>query len=292
MTVLRVATLNLAIHVRFDTRLAEIVAWLERVDPDVLMLQEVSFTDDGSWAGTIANEIGYSAVTAAGRMNTPWELVFGNAILSRWPISEHRSLPLPFGVPQAFAGLGSDPIGPDALFARTAGLDVVCVHLEPQPALSRILEQQVVLIERTLRTLRNASSPLPALIGGDFNCRPESSSIRYLSGLCSLDGDSTYYQDAFAIAGTGPGYTLDVANPLAARIMVPSQRIDYLFVGENFAFNDFAGGPGGGTGKVVAAELFAQQPITGKLFASDHFGVFADIAWPKRDDDLRAAGVH
>lgn len=58
MSVLRVATLNLAIHVRFETRLSEILAWLRRVDPDVLCLQEVSFTVDGNWAAMIAERSG------------------------------------------------------------------------------------------------------------------------------------------------------------------------------------------------------------------------------------------
>jgi len=58
---------------------------------------------------------------------------------------------------------------------------------------------------------------VPPLLAGDFDATPDNSSIRFLTGLQSLEGVSTYWLDAFAVAGDGsPGYTWSTDNPYAA----------------------------------------------------------------------------
>jgi endonuclease/exonuclease/phosphatase family metal-dependent hydrolase len=69
------------------------------------------------------------------------------------------------------------------------------------------------------------------------------------------------------------GATNDPANDLYASLNLPPKRIDYVFVGDPFLR------PGGG-GRVMSATLVFNERKTG-TFASDHYGLSVDIAWPE-----------
>ena len=73
----------------WEARLPLIVDELRRVDADVVALQEVWITDEGSSSRHIASELGYGHVEAALAEMSPGVL-FGNAVLSRWPITENE----------------------------------------------------------------------------------------------------------------------------------------------------------------------------------------------------------
>ena len=58
------------------------------------------------------------------------------------------------------------------------------------------------------------AAPIGPVVAGDFNAEPDSSAVRYLSGLAALDGASTYLQDAWRLAGDGgPGITWSNRQP-------------------------------------------------------------------------------
>jgi endonuclease/exonuclease/phosphatase family metal-dependent hydrolase len=118
--------------------------------------------------------------------------------------------------------------------------------------------------------------PLPTIIAGDLNAGPEAASIRYLSGLQSLNGRGVHYHDAWTVAGDGPGHTWTVDNPLAAaeieRVIGQSghrRRIDYVFVGSAHAHPV-------AQARIVSAHLVADRPVGG-IWLSDHAGVLADL---------------
>jgi endonuclease/exonuclease/phosphatase family metal-dependent hydrolase len=70
---------------------------------------------------------------------------------------------------------------------------------------------------------------MPPILCGDFNAEPDSDEIRFLCSLAPLDGRTTGYQDAWRVAGDGPGYTQDWrTNPIAAAMNVHRKRIDYV----------------------------------------------------------------
>ena len=84
----------------------------------------------------------------------------------------------------------------------------------------------------------------------------------------SLNGGSVYYQDAWRVAGgRGPGFTWDNRNPYAHIVREPDRRIDYVFAGWRHD----------GKGRVESARVICDRALTG-TFASDHFGLVADIA--------------
>jgi endonuclease/exonuclease/phosphatase family metal-dependent hydrolase len=292
---LRVVQLNIGslLEPGWPERRVEIVAWLERLRPDVVCLEEVY--EDGSTpntAGWIVDEmpaVGWHWCFGGAPFDASlWPdpgLRFGSAVLSRWPIdaSEHVLLPLASGAAPAAAGVPWELV-----HARTAGLDVFACHLAaaPQDGLHR--QVQVLAIDEHIRRVRGGSDALPGIgrtrpgmppiLCGDFNAEPGSDEIRFLTSLAALDGRTTFFQDAWRVAGDGPGLTQDWrTNPIAAAMNIHRKRIDYVFVGDPFLRT-------GGAGRVLSAEVVFDVPLTGVL-ASDHAGLVVDLSWPDRPGD-------
>ena len=273
--VLRVLTLNIwNLSGGWRGRRAEIVRWLDRLSPDVVCLQEVVELADGR------NQARWLA-GAAGTGDAPYHLAygpahvaeaegwsFGNAVLSRWPIESAEVSALPY---EPKPGEEQRVL----LHARTNGLDVFCTHLNWQYADGALREQQVGAIDRVVAGRADPASPLPPILAGDFNAEPDSTEMRFLLGLTSLGGRSTYFQDAWRVAGNGgPGWTWDNRNPFAAAEHEPDRRIDYVLVGWRRP---------DGAGRVEAARVTCDRSLTGTQ-ASDHYGLAADLAtgasWP------------
>ncbi len=280
MPTLRVVQMNVGslIEPHWDRRRDEVLAWLDRLDPDVVCLQEVWQDGTGSdTAGWLVEHASADWHHRFGGFAFPPEvwpdesLRFGSAILSRWPIDHHELIPLPVDDehPDPFYRVQFE-----LLHARIAGVDVFSTHLAPPPAQAYHRVREVLFIDLTIRDRADPAAQMPAILCGDLNAEPESDEVRFLTSTAVLDGRSTYYQDAWKVAGPGgPGWTQDPANPYLAAMHLPRKRIDYVLVGDPFRR--------GGAGVVERAELAFHEPITG-TFASDHFGLVVDIAWPQR----------
>lgn len=289
--VLRVVQLNAAslLETGWNERRHEVVAWLERLEPDVVCLEEVwEHPTSDNTAGWIAAHVdGLDHWTFGGAPFDPalWadqSLLFGSAVLSRWPIdaATHHRLP---------TAPGDDPfvsqVPWELLHARTAGLDVFACHLAAAPTHGLHRQRQVLAIDEIIRSVRgdlDAVPPpgttreaMPPILCGDFNAEPGSDEIRFLTSLAALDDRTTFYQDAWRVAGDGPGYTQDWrTHPLAEGLNINRKRIDYVFVGDPYQRR-------GGGGRVVAANLAFHEPLTG-VQASDHAGLCVDVVWPQR----------
>jgi len=281
---LRVVTLNAAslLEPGWDERRHETLAWLDHLDADIVCLQEV--WRDGAGHDTAAWLVDH---TPPGRWHwvfggvpfprALWDdpsLLFGSAILSRWPIDEHHldALPADDHHPDPMHRLGFE-----LLHARTNGIDVFSTHLAPPTDQAYQRVHQVRFIDQRIKALRDPDAALPPILCGDFNAEPDSDEIRFLGALATIEGRSTFYQEAWrATAQTDPGFTWDGrTNPIAATMHLPPQRIDYVFVGDPFGRPD-------GAGLIVHAELAFHRPLTGVL-ASDHYGVLAELRWPQRE---------
>lgn len=282
-SVLRVVTLNMGSLFEPDwvNRRHEIVAWLRELDADVVCLQEVWETDteentakwivdqfdDGHWHWAF----GGPEVTVFTR---PDPIRFGSAILSRWPLEWTALDVLP---------IDQRPEAPDfyrlpmELFsARTAGVDFYSTHLSAAPAQAYHRIQQVLFIDETIRSRRRQADDVGPILCGDFNAEPGSDEIRYLMSLATIEGRSTYFQEAWHVtAQEGLGLTADPRiNKTAAYLNVPPKRIDYVFASDAFFRPN-------GAGLITHVERCFHEPRTG-VFASDHFGLMAEIGWPGR----------
>jgi endonuclease/exonuclease/phosphatase family metal-dependent hydrolase len=268
---LRVITFNVAWHLPWDDRAREIERWLAVLQPDVLLLQEN--VDDR--AVEIASFVGGHAAIGTNH----GALRYVNAVVSRWPIEEQQSIVMPMPVPDPQLNRGTEPIGADALHVRTNGMDFVSAHLAPPPKEGAIRVQQALALDDACREIGEANTAFPVVMGGDFNADPDSDEVRFLCGAATIGDRSTRYQEAWRDHGIGPGWTLDRRNPFHSRTPVPNRHVDYLFVGDPFYFSSYFGGPGQLTGMTSAASVVFNEPLTG-TFASDHFGVMADICLP------------
>jgi endonuclease/exonuclease/phosphatase family metal-dependent hydrolase len=291
--VLRVAQLNAGslLEPGWDERREVIVAWLEHLAPDIVCLQEI-WQDAGgrNTAGWIVDHMPdagwhwrFGGTTLPPGMAPDPGVRFGSAILSRWPIGDHAYHLLPF-VPDT-GDMVVEQVPWELLHVRTAGLDVFSTHLAPAPEHGLHRARQVLAIDEHIRRVRGdldtvvpfgpPREAMPPILCGDFNAEPDSDEIRFLCALTSLDRRTTDYQDAWRIAGDGPGWTQNWrTNPIAAALNVARKRIDYVFVGDPFLRK-------GGAGRIVAAELAFDASLTGRV-CSDHTGLVVDIVWPDR----------
>ena len=131
------------------------------------------------------------------------------------------------------------------------------------------------LDDETGSPFQNKTHTTQAILCGDFNAEPDSDEIRFLASLTMLDGRTTFYQDAWRVAGDGPGLTQDWrTNRIASSLNVHRKRIDYVFVVDPFLRK-------GSAGRVLSATVAFDTSLTGPL-ASDHAGLVVDIVWPSR----------
>jgi len=197
----------------------------------------------------------------------------GIAIASRWPIHAVHEVDLdvtprtaPFFASALIAEIRvPGPIGP-ILFVN---------HLpEYQPAYEYERELQTVLVARRVEALIQERE-MPVILAGDLDADAEAASIRFLLGRQSLHGISVCYRNAWDSAHPGePGDTFTPENGLMTAWDWPFRRIDHIFVRY---------GEGGGPSLAIdSCERIFDAPVNG-VWASDHFGMMAELAPPPQD---------
>jgi len=245
----------------WEKRLPMIRRGLEALSPDVVGLQEVISHEGKTQAQTIAEGLGYE--TAFGpALDLGEQVLFGNAVLSRWPIAHHEVLSLP-------TRKGEEPRS--LLFAEIESpwgkLPVFCTHLNWMFHHGIVREKQVVKIAEHVLDKAPVTGLCPILLG-DMNAEPDSTEMRFLRGLSSLEGQSTYFADTFGLVGRGPGFTFDPdCNPYAKLTREAPRRIDHIFV---------RGPDHRGRGKTKRSAVVLDEVVDG-VAASDHYGVLSTI---------------
>jgi endonuclease/exonuclease/phosphatase family metal-dependent hydrolase len=251
---IRVANLNM-LHgwPRFellDERVEHIASELARLNPDVVILQEVPFRTGVAPQAVvrIANRLGSSLVYQ--RANGYGRLIGfeeGEAVLSRFPVISwevHRLRPQPSPFERRIV-LRLE------LETDLGRLEVYNTHLSDKPRRAWLRRGQAEDLVRYIRE-SHREGELPAILGGDFNADPGSDVYQLLlrSG----------FQDAGLPAGAATCCIDDLRNPTDA----PEQRIDCLFLRGL---------------EVLEAGLLFDRPFLvqdGVLWACDHLGLFID----------------
>lgn len=265
---LKVLTLNLwNASGPWPERAKRIREWIDRLDPDLIGFQEAVHQPGFDQVADLLDGRGYhtdfveiSAYWQEGHEANAGKV--GNAIASRFPILSRAELALPEsgdGEKRAALRVVVDaPVGPT---------NFTVTHLNWKLDHGCVRERQVVPLcafaaEGSLRDV------FPPLLVGDFNAEPDSSEIRYVQGLHSLDGGSVCFVDAWRTAHSeGPGITWDNSNPWARLEREPDRRIDYVFAGLP---------PKSGLGQVLACRVVCNDERDG-IWPSDHFGVYAEL---------------
>ncbi len=252
----------------WEERLPAIVETVRRLEPDVAGLQEVWVADGTSSAHHLAEALGYH-VAVEHRLELDG-VGFGNAVLSRWPITVAEAVPLPGG-DAGGAGGGS---GDEQRFALATDIDapagrlpVFSTHLNWRYDHSHVRQQQVRVLCGAVAARRPRS--YPPVVCGDLNAEPDSEEVRMLTGKTSVPVPGFVLVDAWgaAGAGAGAGHTWSNANPYAAAEFEHERRIDYVLAGWRRA---------DGRGQAVSCRVVGDEPIDG-VWPSDHFGVLAEL---------------
>jgi endonuclease/exonuclease/phosphatase family metal-dependent hydrolase len=194
----------------------------------------------------------------------------GISIASRWPFVDVRELDLHLTSRTADFACGAllaqiqapAPIGP-----------VLFVNHFPnwQLALEYERELQAVMAARAIEDLAEKQVH-HVIVAGDLDAEPTAASIRFWTGRQSLDRLSICYRDAWeSTHPEDPGHTFTSRNPLMNSWDWPFGRIDYILVR--------CGLHGGPTLQIKDCSLAFDVPIDG-VWASDHFGVVADLEMP------------
>jgi endonuclease/exonuclease/phosphatase family metal-dependent hydrolase len=272
MTEARLKILTLNTWGRFGpwaARRALIVDGISRLAPDIIGLQEVWDDADGNLAHELVGLLGGEwHVHSAPAYEMEPGRTCGNAIVSRFPLVEAESWPLP------------EPTGDSgrnlvyAVAATPWGkLPVFVTHLSWMfhQSSARLLQLQQVRAWLTERApIQRGDAPadtLPPIFMGDLNTEPDSDEIRFLRGLLA-DAYGLYLADCFAIRGEGPGYTWHRDNTFAAREHYPNRRLDYIFVRGPDRWH---------RGEPLVARVVLDQPDANRVFPSDHYGMYAEI---------------
>lgn len=262
---LRVVTWNL--WWRFgpwQEREASIVATLRDLDPDLVALQEV--WDDG--AENQAARLG-AALGMDHAYSSRLELdgvAFGNAVLSRWPITDHEWRPLPDvdGAEERRTVLRADVDGP------RGPLQVFSTHLSWRPDHSAVRVAQAGAVARFVA--ESGPRSFPPVVCGDLNATPDADELRLLTGRTAPLDPGGVFVDAWEAAGQGPGITWDRENPHVALGFLPPRRIDYVLVG-------WPGPRSGPEGRVLACSVEGTRPTAVGPVPSDHYAVRADLRY-------------
>lgn len=272
---IRVVTLNVygPDNPDWDRRIALVRETLGALSPDVVALQEVpvdrpallyDLVGPGFHFGHFSQS---SEDGVAGTLATRWPQRFVTELDLR--VSERSRNTLPWYA--TYIAEVDTPVG-----------TVVVAHHKPSWPFPFELEreQQAVVAARALEQ-RVADRDVHVVVLGDFDATPDAASMQFWRGRRSLEDMSVCYQSAWELAHPDrPGRTFDQENPLVRDGEVStavSRRIDHILV---------RAGLHGPTLDVKHCQRVLDQPVQG-IWASDHYGVLADLELPRRAPGFR-----
>ena len=264
---IRVLTFNIlsADRANWERRRQLARSGLQAIRPDIVALQE---TTPGQGRDQATDLLGPGYHVAEHPSRT--EDTIGAALASRWPFAAVHEIDLSVAprVPSAAAVLA------EVELPRPFGFTVFVHHgAAYQFGYARERELQAVACARFVEE-HLAGRNDHVVLFGDFNDTPDSSSVRFWTGRQSLEGLSVAYQDAWeASHGTERRPHFSPDNPLVRAGEMPlesGRRIDYIMI---------RNGTYGPTLRVADCRRVLDRPVAG-VWASDHFGVMADLECP------------
>jgi endonuclease/exonuclease/phosphatase family metal-dependent hydrolase len=226
-------------------RYPRIAGELERLDPDFVLLQE-AWTDEARKSAPAQGP--WSIARAAGQHMFVQQS--GLVTLSRFPIIGGRFYPFSRAAfPDCFVNKGVLKV--TVRLSSGQVLNVWNVHLQdggtPELMLSQIRE-----LESHVQAAQDGQ--IADLVGGDFNCTPESRSFREL-----VNGLGPSVQQ---LGGTEPFVTWDGMSGKHGA----GETLDHIFIKKRATFQNV---------KAIQRVAFAAESLEQRL--SDHFGIEAMV---------------
>lgn len=229
--------------------------------PDLVTLQQSWASADADQAVELADTLDLPHVVSApyGPPASTPDLEVRLAVLSRWPLRDTGSRPLPSD--------GARRLGRITLSAIVdhpdGAIPLVTTHLNSDPAGSGDRLREVALVAELAGELRTAAATgRGPIVTGDLNAEPQSDEVRRLGGMLTAPVvPGLALEDVWHYADDGPGWTWRRENTHLAE-GTRSCRIDYILVGQAV--------------RILGAGLLGAAPTDG-LWPSTHAGVMADL---------------
>jgi endonuclease/exonuclease/phosphatase family metal-dependent hydrolase len=272
---IRVLTLNLwQRYGAWGDRRSVLIDGLRTLQPDLVAFAESIKTDEYD---QVTDLLGPGWSVANQKVRDPNGM--GISVASRWPLGEVHEVDL--NVTPRTVGFPCTTLVAEVLAPDPVGQLLFVNHFPNfQLNFEHERELQAVAAARFVEEHIGQSNQQVVMVG-DLDADPNAASIRFWSGRQSLFDMSVCYRDAWeSMHPEDPGHTFTPRNPLVRDGVVkgmrpfrdwPFRRIDYIFV--RF------GAHGGLALDVAACERIFDEPING-VWASDHFGLVADLAKP------------
>ena len=246
----------------WQERQPSILAELNRVSPDIALLQEVWAVDGDDQADHLASDLGFHLARTATPDGKPQE--FGNAIISRWPVQHLETIYLP--------GVDHKPSRRTAMLclvdAPVAPVLAIVTHLTWEYNYSDVREAQLqAIVDLAVRHQVAGLDNATLVLAGDLNATPDSTEIARLTGRAKPYSRDLVFTDSWAAVSDEPGHTWDRENPHRVDSQWPRRRLDYVLVG--WPRPKPLGNP-------LSAELVGVDPLHG-VVPSDHYGVLVGL---------------
>jgi endonuclease/exonuclease/phosphatase family metal-dependent hydrolase len=265
---MRVLTLNLwGVRGDWEARRSVLVPGLRELEPDLVAFIEAIKTDQYD---QVVDLLGPGFHVAHQQAREPDGQ--GASIASRWPIADVHEVDL--NVTPRTAGFACTTLVAEIQAPRPFAALVFANHVPNwQLQFERERELQAVAAARFLEELVG-DREVHVVLAGDLTSDPDAANVRFITGRQSLEGTSVCYRDAWESIHPGErGETSTTENPLLADWDWPFKRLDYVFVR--------CGEHGGPTLEITGCERVFDRAVGG-VWASDHFGVWADLRVPRR----------
>lgn len=214
--------------------LEALVEFLQRENPDIITMQEVSVAEANLCSDKSANlfelirgEMGLGGVyTTDVKLEGFPNSAFGNAVLSRFPITGHKMIKLKEFRPLTLEEFSSTesiwPFIPRHLLDATIDLDGQSLHAISWHGAWTAPPQDTPETERQAKIVVDhlSSISVPFIIGGDLNTIPQSKTIQMVSSIATN-----------LMEGSG---ILQTMNSRLHRIGSRGYLVDYIFTSKHF----------------------------------------------------------
>lgn len=265
---LRVATLNVlgAANPDWERRRQLLSEMLQRLDADVVALQEVPVETTDVVDDLLGTGYHVACFPRAAENGV------SGALATRWAHRVVEEVDQRTAASCGVNGWATLLVEVDAPIGAT-----LVAHHKPSWQFGYEFQREQQALAATRAIERHVATVAHVLVLGDFDATPDAASVQFWRGRRSLDGISVCYQDAWETARpTEPGFTFSVENPLVRAgesATSLSRRIDYILI---------RCGMHGPTLQVHSCDRFGDAAVDG-MWASDHFGVVADLSLPDHE---------
>jgi endonuclease/exonuclease/phosphatase family metal-dependent hydrolase len=259
----------------WQERRGVLVSGLRELRPDLVALPEAVVNDDYDQVPDVLGpdyHVAHQRERERGD-GSDVEPGQGHSLASRWPLGEVRELDLHL-TPRT-QGFACATLAAEVLAPEPFGTVVFSFHNPSwQLEFAHERELQAVAAARFLDQFAADRGAAHVVVAADLDADPAAASVRFWTGRQALDGTSVCYRDAWESkhpAERGDTFG-DPGNPLGVDWDWPFRRIDYILVR--------CGEHGGPTLEITACERIFDHPAGG-IWASDHYGLCADLQAPE-----------